>query len=222
MPDAVVESSMIVFFVLSSVLALLLTRAYLRKGEKSYMYWSIGFWFFALSDLLEVLFAFGAYSQVIAQLYLFVIAFMVIPLAMGSLRLIKSEFARLVYFGYSFITALVLAYFTFTSTIGDMVSGGMVNGNIPMNVLISSSLITFPATVIIIAIAAVTLVRMRKLKMAWIILGMLLFAFGGMLYIASMPVAIYYVEFFGLVALWLGFFDFATIGSVGSRRKRRR
>ena len=219
----IVEISTIVFFALSSILAAFLTRAYLRKREKSCLYWSIGFWFFALSDLLEVLFAFGvgAAGLLMVQLYLFVIAFMVIPIAMGSLELVKSMLARRLYVVYSAVTAVFLAYYTFSASMSNMVADGMVAGAIPMSVILYSSLITVPATIIIIGIAALSLVRRRKLKMLWIIAGMLAFAFGGMMYVASFPAAIYYVEFFGLVMLWLGFFDLGTNArKPGATRKR--
>ncbi len=209
----IIEISTIVFFILSSALAVSLTNAYMKKNEKSYIYWSLGFWFFALSDLLEVFFAFGIgnTSLIIVQVYLFIIAFMVIPIAIGSLELVKSALARRLYVVYSIVTTLILGYYTFSASMNNMISDGMVAGMIPMTVIISSSLITIPATLVIIAIAGMSLVRSRKPKMLWIIAGMLTFAFGGTLYIASFPAAIYYVEFFGLVMLWLGFFDFRVL-----------
>ncbi|MDE1855410.1 MAG: hypothetical protein KGH57_03795 [Candidatus Micrarchaeota archaeon] len=209
--DVSVEASTIVFLVLSSVLAFYLTRNYLAERKRNYLYWSAGMWIFALSDLLEVLFAFGVYSQAMAQFYLFVTALLVIPLAMGSLELIKSRLAKNAYLGYSLVAAAALAYVTFTSQVSNFVTDSVVNGNAPVNVIILSSFITFPALIIIVAIAALSYMRTKRKKVIWIILGMLTFAFGGILYVASFPASIYYTEFAGLVMLWLGFFDFSML-----------
>lgn len=214
-----VEITTIVFLILSSLLSFYLTKEYTVRKQKSYLYWGIGMWIFALTDLLEVYFAFGLYSQAAAQIYLFLSALLVIPLAMGSLQLIKSGMIRIGYFGYSVITALLLAYFTFTAPVPNMVSGYIVNGNIPINVIIYSSLITFPAMVVLIGVAAAGYLKTRRKKLLWIVLGVLMLGAGGTLYIASFPLSLYVGEFLGIVMLWLGFFDFSLLNS-NKRRKR--
>lgn len=215
MADLLVGVSTIVFFLLSSVLALFLTDAYAVRRQRSYLYWSIGLWLFALTDLFEMLFAFGTYASLMGQVYLFVVAFMVIPLAMGSLELIKTVNIRRVYLGYSVVTVLLLAYFTFSVDPGNIVVGSVVGANIPINVIIYSSLITFPAMVVLIVVALLSSLRTKRKKMLWIVLGMLVFGVSGTLYIAAFPAAVYYGEFIGLVMLWLGFFDFSVL-----KRKR--
>jgi hypothetical protein len=206
-----VEISTSIFFILSSVLSIYITKSYLVKRQRNYLYWSIGMWVFALSDLFEVFFAFGAYGQLMAQVYLFLIALLVVPLAMGSLELTKSRIVKISYFAYSVITVLFLAYYTFTTNVGKIVTNSVVNGNVPSSILLWSSAITFPALVAIVAVAALSYIRTRRKKVLWIIAGMITFAAGGVLYIGSFPSSIYYTEFLGLVMLWLGFFDFSIL-----------
>lgn len=203
-----VEASTLVFFVLSSVLSAYITKSYFVRKQKNYLYWSAGMWIFALSDLFEVLFAFGIYNQPMAKVYLFLVALLVVPLAMGSLELTKSRRPRITYLVYSVITVLILAYYTFTANVGNIVTDSVVNGNLPLNVIVWSSVITFPALIIIVAIAALGYIRTKRKKLLWIIAGMIVFAVGGMLYVESLPGSVYYAEFIGLVMLWLGFFDF--------------
>ena len=199
----------IFFFVLSSVLSFYLTASYFSRRQKQYLYWGIGMWIFAITDLIEVLFAWGIYSTGIAQAYLFLIALLVVPLAMGSISLTRSKLAMRAYVAYSAIVSIALLYYVVTSNLGTIVTNGIVNGYMPMSVLIGSSLITFPGLIIIVGIAALSYIRTRRKKVLWIIAGMLVFALGGMLYIESVPASIYYTEFAGLLMLWLGFFDFS-------------
>lgn len=210
-----VEITTIVFFILSSVLSIYLTSSYFDRRQKQYLYWGIGMWIFAITDLLEVLFAWGVYSTGIAQAYLFLVALLVVPLAMGSISLIKSRLAIRAYVAYSAVVSAALLYYVITSNIGSIVTNGIVNGQMPVPVLAVSSLITFPGLIIIVGIAVLSYVRTKRRKVLWIIAGMLVFALGGMLYIASIPASIYYTEFAGLLMLWLGFFDFSRM------RKRR-
>ncbi len=206
-----VEIATIVFLALSSILSLYLTKNYLAERKRNYLYWSIGLWLFALSDLFEAAFAFGAYSQPAGQAYLFLTAFLTIPIATGSLTLLNSRRGMMAYIAYSAATSLLLIYYTFTTAVGNIVVDSVVSGSIPVSIILWSSAITFPALAIIVAVAAWSYFRTRRKKLLWIILGMLTFASGGVLYVASFPASIYYTEFAGLVMLWLGFFDFGTL-----------
>ncbi len=216
MADFSVELATLVFLFLSVFLSFYLTRNYLAYKEKRYLYWSIGLWMFALSDLVEVFFAFGVYSTLMAQIYLFLVAFLVVPLVFGSLAMLKSKNATRIYLVYSIITVAALAYFSFSSNPGSIVTSSVVNGNAPMDVLLASSAITFPALVILVVAAIVSYLRTKRAKVLWIVIGILVFGFGGTLYIASFPALLYYTEFIGLLMLWLGFFNFDML------RKRRR
>ena len=73
--QAIVELSTIVIFLLSAVLAVYLIRNYLRTRSRALLFWSTGLWLFALGVILEIIFAFGFYSELLISAYLFIVAF---------------------------------------------------------------------------------------------------------------------------------------------------
>lgn len=91
---------------------------------------------------------------------------------------------------------------------GNILSSRVVYGSLPLPVVIASSIITFPAAVILVVIAIISYRRSRNAKMVGIILGTLVVSIAGSLYIAAFPPPLYYSEFSGIILLWLGFVDF--------------
>jgi len=178
---------------------------YVRKHSKPLRFWSTGMWFFVVGVLLEVLFAFGAYSELLIALYLFVVAMVVESLALGSMQLVKSGRLRTSYYIYSIIAAALLAYSLYASNIGNVITNHIVFGALPVSVVVTSSIITFPAAAILIAIAAISYLHKHSAKMLSIIAGVLVVSVAGTLYIAAMPSFLYYSEFIGILLLWLGF-----------------
>jgi hypothetical protein len=65
--------------------------------------------------------------------------------------------------------------------------------------------------IVLIGVSAIGYMRTKRKNLLWIILGVLIVGIGGTLYIAAFPAFLYYVEFIGLVMLWLGFFDLNII-----------
>ena len=200
-----VEFSTLLILVLALGLAIVMSYRYVRKHSKPLLYWSTGMWFFVVGVLLEVLFAFGAYSELLIALYLFVVAMVVESLALGSMQLVKSGRLRTSYYIYSIIAAALLAYSLYASNIGNVITNHIVFGALPVSVVVTSSIITFPAAAILIAIAAISYLHKHSAKMLSIIAGVLVVSVAGTLYIAAMPSFLYYSEFIGILLLWLGF-----------------
>ena len=168
-------------------------------------------WVFSIADFLELIFAFNIYSQPTADLYLFLVAILTNLLAIGSIQLIKSNKIKNMYYLYSICTSILLLYVILISKISDIVINFVVTGVIPTNIIVASSIITFPAIIILITVSAIGYIKTKKKNLLWIILGVLIVGIGGTLYIATFPVFLYYVEFIGLLMLWFGFFDFSFI-----------
>jgi hypothetical protein len=206
-----VEFSTLVIFVLSSVLAVFLTRNYLQKQSRSYLFWSIGLWLFSFSVIEEFLFAAGYYSQVLVASYLGTVAALVESLALGSVQLVRSTRIRSAYYLFSLASTIVLAYLLSTLTIGNVLVSYVVYGTIPLSIVVVSSAITFPAAVVLVATAALTYRKTKNSKMLSIIAGVVIVTIAGSLYIAQFPAFLYYSEFIGILLLWLGFFDFTSI-----------
>jgi len=203
--EEIVEISTIVIFVLSSILAFYLTAG---KRTMSTMFWSSGMWAFALGVLLEVIFAFGTFDQFLIKLYLFIVAVLVELLAMGSMNLTMNKGLIVAYYVYSVISTAALAISLAYANIGNIITNYVVYGPLPLPVVITSSIVTFPAAAILIAVAAISYYKRHSYKMLSIITGTVIVSVAGTLYIAQFPAFLYYAEFIGILFLWLGFFDF--------------
>ena len=203
--QAFVEFSTLLILVLTLGLAIIMSYRYVRKRSKPLLYWSTGMWFFVIGVLLEVIFAFGIYSEFLIALYLFVVAMVVESLAIGSMQLIKSIKLKSSYYLYSIITTVLLAYSLYASNIGNVITNHIVFGVLPIFIVITSSIVTFPAAAILIAIAAISYLHRHSAKMLSIIAGVVVVSVAGTLYIAAIPAFLYYSEFIGILLLWLGF-----------------
>ena len=203
--QAFVEFSTLLILVLTLGLAIIMSYRYVRKHSKPLLYWSTGMWFFAIGVFLEVIFAFGIYSEFLIALYLFVVVMVVESLAIGSIQLIKSVKLKSSYYFYSIITTVLLAYSLYASNIGNVITNHIVFGALPIFIVITSSIVTFPAAAILIAIAAISYLHRHSAKMLGIIAGVVVVSIAGTLYIAAIPAFLYYSEFIGILLLWLGF-----------------
>ncbi len=186
-----VEISTAVMIALSAILAIFLTKNYLEKHSKSYLFWSIGLWLFALSVIEEFLFSAGYYNESLIRSYLGIVALLVEFLALGSIQLIRSQRVKNYYYAYSMISAVALAYFLGTERIGNVLENYVVYGVLPLAVVVVSSLITFPAAVVLIAAAALTYRKTKTNKMLSIMAGVVTVSIAGSLYIAQFPAFLY-------------------------------
>ena len=203
--QAFVEFSTLLILALTLGLAIIMSYRYVRKHSKPLLYWSTGMWFFAIGVFLEVIFAFGIYSEFLIALYLFIVVMVVESLAIGSMQLIKSIKLKSSYYIYSIITTVLLAYSLYASNIGNVITNHIVFGALPIFIVITSSIVTFPAAAILIAIAAISYLHRHSAKMLGIIAGVVVVSIAGTLYIAAIPAFLYYSEFIGILLLWLGF-----------------
>jgi hypothetical protein len=201
-----VEISTVVILLLSIGLSAVITQKFLAKRSKSLLYWGSGLWVFAVSVLIEVVFAFNVYSGFLAGAYLFLVAAIVELLALGSMFLVKNEKLRLSYIVFMVVTSVVFIYFLLTEQIPNLLTSFVVfNPNLPLGVLIMSSVITFPAAIILIVVAALSYMKKKSNKLLSIIAGVIVVSVAGTLYIVGFPAFLYYSEFIGILLLWYGF-----------------
>jgi hypothetical protein len=206
----VVEFSTALTFILAVILSVFLTQNYLQRHSKNYLFWSIGLWLFALSVLEELLFSAGYYGESLIRSYLGLAAILVEFLALGSIQLVESSRIRTVYYVFSIASTAALGYYLSTVTIGNVLENYVVSGTIPLSIATVSSIITFPAVIVLIATAAFSYRKTKSPKMLSIIVGVVIVAIAGSLYIAQFPALLYYAEFIGILFLWLGFFNFPS------------
>ena len=215
-----VEISTVIIFVLSAILAAYLTLNYMQNRRRSSLFWSAGIWVFAISVLFETLFAFGQYNRLLIDSFLFLVALLVNLLALCSIELIKSYLLKLSYYVFSVASLSLLAYSLISTNVGNLMITYVVAGLTPVFVTITSSIVVFPAAVILVIIAVLSYRKTHSYKMLSIIAGVVVVSIAGTLYIAAFPALLYYSELIGIVLLWFGFFNFSA-GRPKSRATRK-
>lgn len=200
-----VEITTIVIFLLTIALAVIITLRYFKNRTRSLLFWSLGIWLFAFGVLLEIFFALDFYSGILIKTYLLIVAILVELLALGSSELLKSPYIKAGYKAFSLASTILLAYYLATSSIGNILTDYIVYGNIPLNVAIVSSLITFPAAIMLVGVALKSYLKKRSNKLLSIMAGVIIVSIAGTLYIAQYPAFLYLSEFVGILALWYGF-----------------
>jgi hypothetical protein len=198
---------------LTVVLTLLAARGFVRffqTRKHSQIGWGVGLGFGAVATGIELAAYVGVVSTLMLQAYVFFSAAIVGTLSLGSMRGFRRPTYRYLYTGYIIATSAVVGLFCFTTPVsGSMVQDGVISGNPPPFLLILSSLITVPATIVLLGFAVVSLRRKFHWKGLLMIAGASVLALGGAFYIASFPVALYYAEFVGIVLLFTGLTDFS-------------
>lgn len=203
--ESFVGLSTIVILILTLPLAILMLKKYRSKKSLSYLFWGTGLSFFALGVLLEVLFAFNIYNQALIKVYLEAVALLVGFLAAGSIFMLKSKRIHLAYSIFFIAAGAFVAYTLLASKISNLITSHVVFGVLPLSVVLSSSVLTFPAAVIIAVIAAISYKKSGSIKMISIITGVIVVSIAGTLYILAFPAFLYYSEFVGILLLWFGF-----------------
>ena len=203
--QATVLTVTIVTFLLTLFLAFALTKKYADKKQSSYLYWSLGLWFFAIGVLLEILFAAGIYSEFLIDSYLLVVVVLVEFLALGSIELVKTNVIRQAYFAFAVLATVFTAYTLIISYVGNVLVSYVVQGNLPLLVIVSSSIATFAAAIVLVVMAIKSYIATRSNKMLSIIAGVVIVSIAGTLYIAQFPAFLYIAEFVGVLLLWVGF-----------------
>jgi len=198
---------------LTVVLTVLAARGFVRfvrTHKHSQLGWGFGLAFGATATGIELVAYVGVAPTVLLQAYVFFSAAIVGTLSLGMVHAFKRPLNRNLYSGYIIAMSAVTAFFSFTTPVpSSMVQAGVISGNPPVFLLVLSSLITIPATIVLLGFAVVSLRRSFHWKGLLMIAGASVLAAGGAFYIASFPVALYYAEFIGIVLLFIGLTDFS-------------
>jgi len=194
--------------VLTAVLAALAARGFVRfvrNRVRIQLMWGLGLAFAALATGVELVVYLGVVSGPLLATYVFLSAAIVGFLSLGSTQVIRNTLFRATYTGYILATCAAVAVLSFTTPLpSSMVTGGVIAGNPPIVLIIVSSLVTIPATFVLLGAVVVALRRSWRWQTLMMGVGACVLAAGGALYIASFPVALYYSEFIGIVLIFFG------------------
>ncbi len=195
-------------FLLAALLLFLSVRAYrqyVRDHVQPQLMWGSGVALAAAAVLIEGVVYFGVVASPLLQAYVFCSAAIVGVLSLGATRILKNPRIERAYTAWTVATCALVATLSFATPLSSaMVSNGIISGNPPLELLIVSTLVTGPATVLLLTASYLSLKRHFRWPSVLMASGAVILGAGGTLYIASFPVALYYAEFLGIFLLFLG------------------
>ncbi len=188
---------------------------FFRGGTRTQLWWGLGLGLGSAGMVVEFVTYLGVTDPLLLQFYIFLSAGIVGVLSLGSACAYRSpRFER----GYTLYQAVCLSLVLFFSfdvpAPANMVTQGIITGNPSLLLLALSSLVTVPATVVLLLAAVLSLLRSFRWRGLLIVIGASVLGAGGAFYIASFPVALYYAEFIGIVTLFFGLVDLTKFSVV--------
>jgi hypothetical protein len=206
---------------LSAMLLALSVRALLQLREsptRARVMWGAGLLFATGAMIVESVVYLGAVSSLVLQVYVFFSAAIVGVLSLGATKILRSPRVERAYTYYIVATCALVGVFSFLTPLSpaSMVTSGIITGDPPLLLLVLSSLVTFPATVVLLTASYLSLRRSWRWQTLLMIGGALILGAGGTLYIASFPVALYYAEFLGIILLFFGLITLPQASSTAT------
>lgn len=205
-----IESDLIALslVLLTALLFVLSMRALARYGQtrsRAQLMWGGGLACATAAMAVEALVYLGIVSSPILEVYVFLSAAIVGILSLGATKILRSPRVERAYTGFILFTSAIVALAcALTPLPASMVSGGIITGNPPLLLILLSSLVTVPATVVLLTATVLSLRRSWRWQTMLMAAGAIILGAGGTLYIASFPIALYYAEFVGILLLFLG------------------
>jgi len=198
--------SLVALSVVTLVLAVLVLLRFRREHQPYHLYWGVGLFLFFVTLVEEAALDFGAWSELLIQSYLILVAVLVGILSLGSAELSLSTRWRALYFGYIGVTSAVLTVVTLEVSVStSIMSQGVVAGLPPTSIDVLSTLVTVPAALLLILSSLYGVYRSHRWHLLYIALGTGVISAAGALYLVSFPATLYYAEFVGMLLLFLGF-----------------
>jgi hypothetical protein len=188
---------------------------YVRGGPLPSLWWGVGLGLGTAGMVVELVTYLGITSSVLLQFYIFLAAGIVGVLSLGSACAYQRPRFEKVYTAYQGVCLALVLFFSFaTAPPAGMVTQGIITGNPSLFLLILSSMVTVPATVVLLLAAVLSLRRSFRWRGLLILIGASVLGAGGAFYIASFPVALYYAEFIGIITLFFGLVDLSKFTVV--------
>ena len=167
--------------------------------------WIGGLGFAAAAMAIESVVYVGDTAPGLLQTYVFLSAAIVGVLSLGAVHVLHRPRVERVYTAYTLAGCVLTGVLSFLlPPAPGMVVQGTISGDPSLPLVILSSLVTFPATAVLLTASALALRRSRSPQTLLLIAGALILGAGGTLYIAAFPAALYYTEFVGIVLLFFG------------------
>jgi hypothetical protein len=213
----IIAFSLAALGVLLAVVAGRAFRTFWERKLRTQLAWGSGLLLGAAAMFVETVVYVGYPSVPILQAYVFLSAAIVGVLSLGATKILKRPRFEQVYAGYMVVCCGLVALFSALTPLPlSMVNGGVITGDPPLLLLVLSTLVTGPATVVLIGSAVLSLRRSWRWQTMLMVAGALVLGAGGTFYIASFPVILYYAEFLGIGLLFLGLISMPTMSPAAS------
>jgi hypothetical protein len=201
-----IASSLLALTGLLVVLCVRGFREFAHRRLRTQLMWASGLAFAAAAMAVEALVYLGYVSSPLLEAYVFFSAAIVGVLSLGATKILQRPRIERGYTLYIAATTALVGVASFLTPLSGsaMVSAGIITGDPPLSLLVLSSLVTGPATVVLLSASYLSLRRSWRWQTLLMIAGAVILGAGGTLYIASFPVALYYAEFLGIILLFLG------------------
>jgi len=187
-------------------------RAYAARKLAQAM-WGAGMALGAAAMAIEFLAYVGVVTGALLQGYVFLSAAIVGVLSLGAAGSLHRPRLARGYAAFESVALALVAAVSFTTPMPlSMVVAGIIVGNPPVLLLVLSSIVTVPATVVLLGTAVVSLRRSFRWSHVTMIAGACVLGAGGAFYIASFPVMLYYAEFVGIIMLFVGLMNLSRLG----------
>ncbi len=202
---------------LGAALGILAVRGFVRAYRLSNLaqaMWGGGLALGAAAMAVELLAYVGIVNEPLLRGYVFLSAGIVGVLSLGAAgSLHRPRLAR----GYAVFQGFALgitAIASFTARLPlSMVVGGIIVGQPSLLLIVLSSVVTVPATIVLLGTAVISLRKAFRWSHLTMVAGACVLGAGGALYIASFPVMLYYAEFIGIILLFVGLMNLSRVAA---------
>jgi hypothetical protein len=186
-------------------------RAY-RTRKVAQAMWAGGLVLGAAAMAIELLAYVGVVTEGLLQTYVFLSAGIVGVLSLGAVASFHRPRLTVGYTGFQVAALAATGVVSFATRLPlSMVSQGIIVGDPPVSLIVLSTVVTGPATVVLLWSAVASLRRAFRWSHVTMIAGACVLGAGGTLYLASFPVMLYYAEFVGIVMLFVGLVNLSRV-----------
>lgn len=200
---------------LAAALGVLAVRGFVhayRTRKAAQAMWASGLVLGAAAMAIELLAYVGIVTEGLLQAYVFLSAGIVGVLSLGAVASFHRPRLTVGYTGFQVAALATTAVVSFTTRLPlSMVSQGIIVGDPPLTLILLSTVVTGPATVVLLWSAFASLRRSFRWSHVTMIAGACVLGAGGTLYLASFPVMLYYAEFIGIVMLSVGLVNLSRV-----------
>ena len=187
-------------------------RRAIRTRKIAQAMWGGGLALGAAAMAVELLAYVGVVTEALLQTYVFLSAGIVGVLSLGAVGSLHRPRLSIGYGAFQAGALGVTAWASFASYLPpSVVVSGIIVGPFPAVVLLLSTVVTVPATVVLFVTAVVSLRRAFRWSHVTMLAGAAVLGAGGFLYIASFPVMLYYAEFVGIIMLFVGLVNLSRV-----------